>query len=299
MGLLQNFLQLRQVIFFLHRAVLTLHIIVDHTALERTRPEQRQQGDDIFKTVRFHLLEQIAHTGTFQLKHSARTGIAEKREGFCIIFWNRIDIQLRSHRGLNEIESIVNNRQSTQAEEIHLQQAQLFDIVHRKLSDNFVVASFIKRQEFGERLGRNHHARCMSRTVTWQAFQLERDSQQLVDAGTFLTHLLELGLFLERISKIDVQPIGYQFGNFVDFAVSHSQHPAYVADNPFCVHTSESDDLTDEGVASILFRNIFDNIVPPVHTEIDIDIGHAHPFRIQKPLEQQIVLHGIDVGDFQ
>ncbi|MNI70582.1 hypothetical protein D3C73_1264040 [compost metagenome] len=50
---------------------------------------------------------------------------------------------------------------------------------------------------------------------------------------------------------------------------------------------------------SILVRNIINDFIPTFITEVNIDIGHGDPFRIQKPLEEQVVLHRINIRNFQ
>ena len=44
-------------------------------------------------------------------------------------------------------------------------------------------------------------------------------------------------------------------------------------------------------------RHVLDHFAAPVHAEVDVDIGHRHALGIQEALEQQHILHRIDVRD--
>ena len=42
-----------------------------------------------------------------------------------------------------------------------------------------------------------------------------------------------------------------------------------------------------------------DDPVAPLHAEVHVKVRHGHPFRVEEALKQQVVLHGVDVGDEQ
>src|ERR1700742_2660145 len=52
-------------------------------------------------------------------------------------------------------------------------------------------------------------------------------------------------------------------------------------------------------VAPIIVGDVIDDALAPAHAEIDINIRHRHAFRVQEPLEQQIILQRVYVGDVQ
>ena len=51
-------------------AMLDVDVVVDHAGLERARPEEGDQRDDVFKTVGTEPLDQILHAAGFQLENS-------------------------------------------------------------------------------------------------------------------------------------------------------------------------------------------------------------------------------------
>ena len=52
-------------------------------------------------------------------------------------------------------------------------------------------------------------------------------------------------------------------------------------------------------VRPVLPAHIVDDLLPPADAEVDVDIRHGHPLGVEEPLEVQIILQGVDVGDVQ
>lgn len=50
-------------------------------------------------------------------------------------------------------------------------------------------------------------------------------------------------------------------------------------------------------VRAVLAHDVVDDLLPPLVTEIDVEVGHTDPLGVQKPLEEQVVADGIDAGD--
>ena len=60
----------------------------------------------------------------------------------------------------------------------------------------------------------------------------------------------------------------------------------------------ERHDLADV-VLAVLLGDVLDDLVAPVHAEVDVEVGHRHALGVQEALEQQVVRDRIDVGDAQ
>ena len=90
---------------------------------------------------------------------------------------------------------------------------------------------------------------------------------------------------------------GNHLGHAVHFAVGQVEGAAYVFDGGLGGHGVEGDDLRDL-LAAVLAGDVVDHFAAAVHAEVDVDIRHGDAFGIEKAFEEQIVLQGIDVGDF-
>ena len=52
-------------------------------------------------------------------------------------------------------------------------------------------------------------------------------------------------------------------------------------------------------VLAVLLLDVLDDLVAPVHAEVDVEVGHRHALGVQEALEQQVELERIEVGDAQ
>ena len=50
-------------------------------------------------------------------------------------------------------------------------------------------------------------------------------------------------------------------------------------------------------VSPYLLLDVGDDLVAPVHAEVDVEVRHAHALGVQEALEEQVVRDGIEVGD--
>ena len=52
-------------------------------------------------------------------------------------------------------------------------------------------------------------------------------------------------------------------------------------------------------IGAVTALHIVDDLLAADIAEVDVDIGHRHTLRIQKPLKEQFVLQGIEIRDAQ
>ena len=91
---------------------------------------------------------------------------------------------------------------------------------------------------------------------------------------------------------------GHLLGHYVHLGIGHVQHTAHVPDAAPGGHGAEGDDL-GHPVVAVFPADVLHHLVPAGVAEVHVDVRHAHPLRVQKPLEVQPVLHGVHVGDVQ
>jgi hypothetical protein len=81
-----------------------------------------------------------------------------------------------------------------------------------------------------------------------------------------------------------------------DVGERNPQCTAGVAYGRACCHRAERHDLRDP-VFTVLFGDVCDNFIAPLDAEVGIDIRHRDAVRIEKPLEEQVELQRIEIGD--
>ena len=74
-------------------------------------------------------------------------------------------------------------------EEVHLEKRELLEAAHVVLGDDFVAVGLVQRDEFLERLRRDHHAGGVHRAVAREAFEAQRDLEHFFDARVLFGEL--------------------------------------------------------------------------------------------------------------
>ena len=92
--------------------------------------------------------------------------------------------------------------------------------------------------------------------------------------------------------------LGDQLREPVAGRVVHAQHARGVACRGAGLHLAEGDDLRDR-VTAVLLLHVPDHALAAPDREVDVDVRHRLALGVQEPLEQQVHVERVDVGDAQ
>ena len=304
LGLVQNMVDggMQRVPF----AQLVLDLTELGNVLHRARPVKRDEGDDILNTVRLHPLERVHHARAFHLEHRHGLGrgielvrrLIIQRDGVDLVFGPlggfiklgaiRGDVQ-RAPGFEDQIHCVLNDSQGFQTQKVELHQPGLFHPFHIELGGGHVGARvLIDRNQRVQRSVADHHPRRVGRGVAQQPFDLLAIGEQTFHdlfAARFLaqTRFVFQRLFDgDRFDALDRDHLG----KAVHLPVRHLQDPPNIAHGSLGQQRTKGDDLPHL-VAPIFLLHIADHFFTAIHAEVDIEVGHRDPFRIQEPLEQQ------------
>ena len=297
-GVLENRRELRQLVFDFGLPLLAGNVIIDHSALERTGTIEGVQGNQVVQPFGLRLAQQFTHAGAFELEHAVGLAVAEQLKRFRVVQRNGVDIEIDRLGAADFVECVADQRERAEAEEVHLEEAHAFDLLHCPLRDDFVLLALVERNELGQRPRRDHHAGGMHRRMTGHALEASRDGEQLLDPLVLLLHLFQDGVFLERFGQRHIERRRDRLRHLVGIGVGDVHHPRHVADDGPGLHRPERDDLGDV-FAAVLVRDVLDDLAAAALAEIDVDVGQRHPLGIEEALEDQIVLNRVDIGDPQ
>ena len=87
-----------------------------------------------------------------------------------------------------------------------------------------------------------------------------------------------------------------QLRHTVNKGVRHVEHATAVAHRRLRRHRAKRCDLANT-ISAVFVAHVTDHPITAFLTKIDIEVGHRHPLRIQKSLEQQVVFQRIKIGD--
>ena len=295
-------------------------VVVDQ--LHRAGPVEGVGGDQVFEAVRAHGAQEAAHAVGFELEDGDGFAAAEEVEHTLVFEVQAVEVEGIEARtfaavgvdgladgvgvqgGEHQLASLFDDRQGAQAEEVHLEQADLFAGRAVPLGDEhvFVAALFVdgERQDFGERDIRDHHTRGVDAGVAGEAFELAGGVDPAADVGVAVVQLAQLGRLFEGVVEGDVELVADQAADFVDFGEGAVHHPADVADDGFGLEHVEGDDLGDlahaRGVV-VFLPDVVDDFTATVLADVDIDIGIFRAVGVGEPFEEQAVMHGAGVGE--
>ena len=199
---------------------------------------------------------------------------------------------------LDLVDRVPDQRERAEAQEVHLQQSDPLDLLHRPLRDDFVFLALVERYEFGERPWRDDDTRGVDRGVAGHAFETPGDGEKLLHTVVLLLHLLERRVLFQRLLERHVERGGDGLGDFVRVGVRDVHDAGDVTHHRARLHRSKRDDLRNV-LASVLARDIVDDFAATALAEIDVDIRQRNALRVEEALEDQVVLDRIDIGDPQ
>ena len=147
----------------------------------------------------------------------------------------------------------------------------------------------------------DHDSRRVLARVSRQPLELAALVEQLADARVLLVERLELRLDLERLG--DGVALGGRLardevGDLLGLGRRDADAARDVLHDALALELREGRDLTDARLA-VLLLDVQDDLVAPVHAEVDIEVRHAHALGIEEALEQQAVGDRVEVGDSQ
>ena len=122
----------------------------------------------------------------------------------------------------------------------------------------------------------------------------------MLDLFLVLQALCQHRLFLDRIgdSHVFSRLERDQFGDAVAKFVAEIEHAADIANRALGRHRTESGDLRHR-ILAVQVLDVLNHTVASFLAEVDIEVGHRYPFRIQEAFEQQVVFERIEIGNLQ
>ena len=262
--------------------------------------------------------QQRPHRGGLELEHADGVAPGEQLVGGRVVEGDGVDVEADAAGALDDRQRVGDHVEVAQAQEVHLQQAQVLDAVHLVLGDDGGGLGVLARlglaldgQVVGERLLGDHDRGGVDAVLAAQALEAPGHVDHPADVGVGLAHgpqlaghlvavrvlvvLLEAGV--ERgVAAHDEGRHG--LGHLVAHRVGVAQHPGRVPHRGPRLDLGERDDLGDV-VAAVALRRVADHLVAVAGVEVHVDVGHGDAGRVEEALEQQVVADGVEVGDAQ
>ena len=198
-----------------------------------------------------------------------------------------VDVETAS----DELDRLVDHVEVAEPEEVHLQEAEVDDVVHPDLRHDLLVgALLLQRDHLDQRLRTDDDAGRVDRVRPREPLERAREVDDLLRDGVRVDGLAQLGSGLERVLEHLPRPLRDHLRDAVDDAVRDVEHTPGIADRSAGGHRREGDDLGDT-VAAVLLGDVVDDAVAAGDGEVDVHVRQVLARRVQEPLEQQPVAH--------
>ena len=215
---------------------------------------------------------------------------------------NPVDVKFRFLAGADELYRTVNHRQGLQPQKVEFHEADFFGHLHFILGDQSVDIRGVNRNVIHHGTIGHDDAGGMDGRMTRQALQgpyhFQKTSHGVIASGLFRQTRFDFHGVLELHNAFVGNLVRDQFGDAVALGIANLHDTPDVAHRSLGQHFSKCCDLCDI-FSAVFSRYVLNDFIAAILAEVDVEVGHGHAFRIQKPLEHQIESNRIQVRDAQ
>ena len=250
------------------------------------RAVERHERDEVLELGRLDLLERLAHALGLELEHAHRVAAGHHLVGLLVVERQRRHVDPAVARALDDGQRVLDHVEVAQAQEVHLEQADLLDRLHRVLGDGAVDLRAVlphagvgelERDDVGQRAVGDHDGGGVDRGVADDPLEAAGDVDDLLggrvprDLGGELGPRLHAVLERRRAALLGIRD---QLGEAVADAVVVAEDAGGVARRGAREHAAEGDDLR-HAVGAVL-------------------VGHVADHRSRPRTEKSMSMSGID-----
>ena len=133
----------------------------------RPRPVEGDESDQVLELGRLDLPQRLAHPRRLELEDACGVALREHGVRLLVVERDRGDVEPREQRA-----GLVDHVEVAQAEEVHLEEAERLDVLHRELGHDFLVgALLLQGDDVDQRLGSDHDPGGVDRVGPRQSFE--------------------------------------------------------------------------------------------------------------------------------
>src|SRR5918997_674603 len=290
-----------------------------------SRTVQGVEGNEVVEAVGADLLEHPLHPARLELEDPEGGAAGEELERLLVVERDLPDVHLLAGGGFDGLERLLDDVEVPQAKEVHLEKSERLHAAHRVLDHDGELLVFLARQGIAlrasllyrlqrdylrQRLLGDDDAGGVGPGVAGETFDLERGIQHLL-RGLVPLHVLDdvsrrPGVLVARdvpvlTGRQDVPErrtyrlVRDELCQLVRVLVGVLEDPARVPDSGLRPDGPEGDDLCHVLVAAVLVGDVPHHLAATLHREVYVHVRHADAVGVEKPLEEEGVLEGIEI----
>ena len=267
---------------------------VDGDVRHRPGTVERHERDQVLELRRLHLAQRLAHART------TRTGRRplSRRAGACSYVGSSSSgmVVMSSPSPMIRTAASITSRLRRPRKSIFSRPSASTSPIANCVTTSWSSALLLERDDVRERPVGDDDPGGVDRVLAHEPLERLREVDDLADERVGVVRRAQLLPRLERLVEVHLRPLGDELGDLVDGAVRDIEHAAGVTDRRARHHRPERDDLR-HAVAPVLVGRVVDHAVAARDGEVDVDVRHRLPARVEHALEQEVVLDRIDLRD--
>ena len=275
-------------------ALLAPYVGMDGVALDRSRTDDRHLHHQVVECLGARARQCLHLRPRLDLEHADGVRIAAHLVDRRVGERQLVEIGPDSRRVLDQVQRLGDHRQRAQAEHVHLDQAQVLDVVLVELDDPPPFHGCrLDRGDVDQRLSGDQHSSVVDREVARKLDHLAAQLEELPPA--LRPHFGRWHRPLHRILDVLGEPPVDALGEAVEELGRESQR---LADLPDRHPRLERDHVADHPgpLPAVLLVDVLDHLLAVLGREIDVDVRRARHLLVQEALEKEVVLDRVDAG---
>ncbi len=279
-----------------HRLLATSarQIRVDHAAGDGTGAHNAHLDHQVVEAPRLEAREHGHLCATFDLEHAHRVGSGNATEDRGIVGGYGGHAQCRAVVFCQKPEGEVELGEGAEAQEVHLEEIHVFDVVLVPLADGSVRhGGVFHRHQVRHRIASQEEAAGMDREVAWKV----QDLPDSIDEDLHPRICRIQTALGQGVTNGGAAPRA-ELGTAVESGLGKPQDLSHLTNGRL---TPIAHDVGHHGGvgAAVLLVHVLDHLFPTVVLNVQIDVGRLGALLGEEALEEQIHSHGVDGGNPQ
>ena len=271
----------------------------DHLGFERAGPEERYLRDDVLERGGLQPRRKVSLTAALELEHPHRVRPCDVIEDERIVLGQ---VERFGHRRLpdpfaRQLDGVADRRVHPQTQDVHLHKAQRLDVVLVVLRDHGAFGRPLQRHPARDGIAGDDEAAEVRaevhRTVVELLGEVEKHPPAPLVAQRVMHALGVGGEHLAQLARRDPRQVAREPVDLLDGQAERTRHHAHGAAGGHRVDGGHHRDV----LAPEAPVDEVDDLVTPRGVEVDVDVGHLTPLRVQEAFEEQVVCDGVRIGD--
>ena len=279
-------------------SMFSLDEIFRHAAAQRSRTVECDHRDEVFEAVRVELHQKIRKAGGLGLENACGVARAEHLARLLVDRRNAVDVDGDTAVRPDHLDRIMDDGEVSKPQEIHLEKAELLDLIFFVLRLDEIVRSELDRHVLIDGLRADDDAGGMRAGISGKPFKIETVVDQCVHRRIRLVEVFEFLRAVQRLLQRDARAARHHLCDLVHFAKGQIHDTADITDDGTRRKRTEGDDLRHL-LGAVLLCEIGDDLPASAIAEVGIDIRHGDSLRIQEAFKEKVETQWIDFRDVQ